>query len=341
MNVYVITGVLGFAGGHFAQLVLNKDFTDIVIGIDKVTYVSNLGLLQMYEDIGRIAGVHSRVVFGQYDINDVEHINDCDFFINFAASTHVDVSISSQAPFINNNVNGVVNILEKIRQKPKHLRPLFVQISTDEVYGDLSNETMAKLTGFLPSDKLNPSNPYAASKAMADTYIEAYCKTFGIEYVIIRLTNMYGRNQYPEKLIPKTLQCLTREKKIPLYGNGFQSRTWLHVDDACKGIYLLLQQIQNGKAEKNKIYHISGTTTLANISVINTIVRNYTGENLADSECAKKYCVNVDNRPSEDRLYFLNDSEFRKQTGFTEERQFDEAIEDIVLYEKDNISFRV
>lgn len=338
MNVYLVTGVLGFAGGHFSQLILNKDFEDIVIGIDKITYVSNLGLLQKYEDIAQLMGAHSRVVFGQYDINDIDHINDCDFLVNFAASTHVDVSISSQAPFINNNVNGVVNLLEKIRQKPKHLRPLFVHISTDEVYGDLMN---VKSDGFLPSDKLTPSNPYAASKAMADTYIEAYCKTFGIEYVIIRLTNMYGRNQYPEKLIPKTIQCLKRGKKIPLYGNGTQSRTWLHVEDACKGIYLLLQHIQNGKAEKNKVYHISGSITLSNISVINTIVRNYTGEKLADSECAKQYCITVDNRPSEDRLYFLNDSEFRGITGFTEERQFEEAIEDIVLYEKDNITFRV
>ena len=156
---------------------------------------------------------HENYEFIQKDINDLNHLPSCDILINFAAESHVDNSINDTSPFIKSNVLGVHNLLELVRGKPSYDKPLFIQISTDEVYGD-------SLDGFFKeTDRLHPSNPYAASKASAEMMVLSYHRTYGLDYVITRSTNNYGERQYSEKLIPKTIECIVNNKKIPTVGS--------------------------------------------------------------------------------------------------------------------------
>jgi dTDP-glucose 4,6-dehydratase len=277
----VVTGGRGFIGSHFVEKALAEGHK--VVDFDCMTYCSN-------EELpfdGNPNYKHHKA-----DICEIKHLPSCDVLVNFAAETHVDNSINDTNPFIRSNIIGVHNLLEIIRGKPPHERPLFVQISTDEVYGDRPNGS------FSESDKLTPSNPYSASKAAAEMLVLSYHRTYGINYLITRSSNNYGQRQYYEKLIPKSIRCLETGKKIPLHGDGSYVRDWIYVKDNADGIYTL---IANGV--KNDTFNIGADNHMTNLEVVETLL-NVFGKTRDEIQF-------VPNRWGQDLRYSLNTSKIR------------------------------
>jgi dTDP-glucose 4,6-dehydratase len=246
----VTTGGRGFIGSHFVELCLQNGH--IVVDIDYMGYCSNK---QLYFDS------NPNYTHINHDIASIEHIPLCDVIVNFAAETHVDNSINDTHPFVHSNIMGVHNLLEIIKGKPEYERPLFVQISTDEVYGDILDGE------FVETDILKPSNPYSATKAAAEMLVMSYHRTYGINYIITRSSNNYGERQYEEKLIPKSINYLKSGKKIPLQGDGSYVRDWIYVKDNVEAIY----HVMTGKF-KNDIFNIGARNRLKNIEVVRTVL---------------------------------------------------------------------
>ena len=246
----VVTGGRGFIGSHFVELALGEGFQ--VIDIDKMTYSANKKL--------PFDG-HKNYELIVEDISKIKNLPSCDAILNFAAESHVDNSITSSYPFIQSSVLGVWNLLELIKGKPDYARPLFFQISTDEVYGDREEGS------FKEEDKLSPSNPYAASKACAEMLIKSYHRTYKTDYLITRSSNNYGPRQYEEKLIPRCILSLEQNKKIPLHGDGSYVRDWIYVKDNAKAIMHLLQS-----GVKNDTFNIGCRNNMKNIDIAKTVL---------------------------------------------------------------------
>lgn len=248
---FVVTGGRGFIGSHFVEKVLQENHS--VVDFDCMTYCSSKKL--SFDE-------NTNYTLIQQNICDITHLPPCDVVVNFAAETHVDNSINDSIPFIKSNILGVHNLLQVIKGKHQYERPLFVHISTDEVYGD-------KLDGkFIETDRLYPSNPYAASKAAAEMLVLSYHRTYGINYLMTRSSNNYGDRQYIEKLIPKSLRCIDENKKIPLHGDGSYVRDWIYVKDNVDAIYHLII------SEKiNDVYNIGANNYLKNLDVVNTLLK--------------------------------------------------------------------
>lgn len=225
-----------------------------------------------------------------------------DVVVNFAAESHVDNSIESPRVFFESNTGGVFNLLELIRGKVYN-RPLFIQISTDEVYGDIREFS------FSEESNSRPSNPYSASKSAAEQFVFAYHKTHGIDYLITRSSNNYGDRQYTEKLIPKIIECVENKTKIPIHGDGSYIRDWIYVKDNVEAIYHLILG-----GYKNKIFNISADNHLSNLEVVKSICGWYAIENYLD-------CVEfVKNRMGQDVRYSI-DSTRLANTGFVVEHK--------------------
>ena len=283
MNL-IVTGGLGFIGARFVNLCLSKGHKVIVI--DKMTYAS---------DIRRIKNEYKlNLPIIVKDINEIKPQDlgtlhyDC--IINFAAETHVDNSIKDGKTFIRSNVEGVFNLLEVSREL--NIKK-FIQISTDEVYGDIlkgeSKET----------DKLNPSSYYSATKASADMLVKSAYRTYGLPYIITRTCNNYGPNQHEEKYIPKLTKCIKEGKEIPVYTPGTQVREWIHVDDNCKAIYNLM--ISN---KVNEVYNIGSEERYTNLEIIDKIANG------------KDYKIKmVKDRLGHDTRYALNCDKYKKEFG--------------------------
>lgn len=313
MKIVYITGCAGFIGSYFTDLALKKGWT--VYGIDKLSYASNFLILEQFKK-------NPKFTFLQEDIKDLKYLKNCDYVINFAAESHVDNSIVNSKPFIDSNVEGVRNLLELIRLKHSNSidKPIFIQISTDEVYGDINNGS------FKEDDLLNPSNPYAASKAAAEMLVLSWARTYGLEYMILRPTNNYGKRQYPEKLIPLAVFNLLRNKKIKLHNNGTPVRSWIHVEDTAEAI---MHIIENGKI--NEKYNISANFEQSNNETVKKIV-----EVFYDKEFDFKTVVDYSyKRIGQDIRYSLNVDKL-SALGWKSKKIFDLEIKDIVdFYKKD------
>jgi len=311
MKILYVTGCLGFIGYHVTKKFLDEGH--YVYGIDSKTYASNRDFL--YELLE-----YKNFKFDGCDINNIERLVDCDYFVNTAAETHVDNSIVSSDVFLRSNINGVHKILELIKQKPKSRRPTLLHFSTDEVYGDL-------VSGFhTETDLLKPSNPYSATKAAADMLVIAWARTYDIPYVIVRPTNNYGIGQYVEKFIPRACKNLTLNRPIVMHDNGNPIRTWLHVSDTANAISLLVS-----KGVVNEIYNISGNYEEKNIVVARKIIDNYFGAG-ADYD---KYMDFSEKRQGQDVRYAIDDSKL-KNIGWSCEADFDTCLEEIVDWHKSN-----
>ena len=223
-----------------------------------------------------------------------------------AAESSVDVSILNPNIFIDSNVTGTVSLLNAIKDDKE--KPLFVQISTDEVYGD-------KLTGeSLESDQRLASSPYSASKASAELFVESYGRTYGIDYLITRSSNNYGPYQHHEKLIPRVIKNIQEGKMIPIYGNGMQERDWIYVEDNCKGI---ISAIENWT--KNDVYNIGGVNTTTNLVIIKNIC------NLLNVDY-KKYIEYVEDRPGHDLRYCISCDKIKSLTGWEPKTSLEEGL---------------
>ena len=312
-KIVYITGCLGFIGSYVTKTLLQNDY--YVRGIDKITYAANEGLLKEFEK-------YSNFVFEKKDINDIEFLYDCDYIINTAAETHVGNSIIQSDHFIKSNISGVHNLLELLRQyrQENNCIPRLIHFSTDEVYGDIAQGE------HIETDLLKPSNPYSATKAAADMLIQAWARTYGLTYTILRPTNNYGIGQYVEKLIPKACKYLTVGRKIPLHNNGLPIRNWLHAADTAMATKII---IDNNQKTQNQIYNICGGFEQSNIVTVQKIVECFHGDDVKINSY-----INTDiHRPGQDVRYALNDDKLRN-LGWKPNKIFDEEINTIVEHYK-------
>jgi len=307
-KVVYVTGCLGFIGYHVTKKCLSLGW--YVRGIDKGTYASNWNLLKGLK-------MHDNFVFENIDINHIDYLYDCDYFINTAAETHVDNSIASSKVFLESNINGVHHILEKIKSSKK--KPILLHFSTDEVYGDI-------VDGFhSETDLLKPSNPYSATKAAADMLILAWARTYNVPYIIVRPTNNYGIGQYIEKYIPRAIKYLSLGKKIFLHEQGTPKRTWLHAEDTAAAVVKIIES-----EITNQIFNISGNYEERNIIVAEKIIRlmGLPGDPLEHMDFSEK-------RPGQDVRYAIDDSKL-KRLGWEPKAVFDHELIEIVNYYKNN-----
>ena len=299
----LVTGGAGFIGSHFVKR-LAAAGEDVVV-LDKLTYSGNLANLE---------GVEHRFVHG--DICNRAMVEDaargCEAIVNFAAETHVDRSILEAGDFIETDVYGTHVLLEYVKEH--ELR--FVQVSTDEVYGDVEGEARST-----EEDALRPSSPYSASKAGGDLQVLAYVRSYGVNASISRGANTYGPNQYPEKLIPLFVTNAFDSQHLPVYGDGRQVREWLHAEDHCSAIEHVLRQGSAGE-----VYNVGGEER-ENLDVIGRIVE-LTG---ADPSLVR----HVTDRPGHDRRYSLDSSKL-EGLGWNPERVFEEALAETVEWYRAN-----
>jgi len=324
-KIVYITGCFGFMGSHFALKALEKGWK--VYGVDKCTYAADLSLFEIFSS-------YSNFSFEKKDIRKLNFLNDCDFIINFAAESHVENSIVDSEQFINSNILGVKNLLELIRLKHQNVgdRPVLLQISTDEVYGDISKGEHHE------TDILRPSNPYSSSKASADMLINAWSRTYGVKYIIMRPTNNYGPNQYPEKLIPLSVKNLLRGKKIRLHNSGTPVRNWLHVDDTSEAIFSVIGASDDKKQNSvlNTIFNIAGGFEQTNADTVKKVVQAFYENN--KNKDWKQYVDFSYNRAGQDVRYALNDDRLQS-IGWKAKKNFDKEIYSIVQHCKEKFSW--
>ena len=261
MIKYLITGGAGFIGSHFVEMVLNQEKDALVYNLDKLTYAGKLENMPFLED--------KRHFFIQGDICDQILVSNLfkahnfDVVVNFAAESHVDNSITDPSIFIQTNVFGVVNLLNNAREYWKdYSNHLFVQISTDEVYG-----TLAQTGSFDENSTIKPSSPYSSSKAAADLITYSYYKTYRLPILITRSSNNFGPRQDTEKLIPKVIFNLLNGLKIPLYGDGKNVRDWIFVRDNCEAIMKLIKSATIGE-----VYNIGGSNEKTNLEIVKMLL---------------------------------------------------------------------
>jgi len=294
----LVTGGAGFIGSNFVRYLIKKHPDWEIVVLDALTYA---GRKENLKD------VWDKITFVHGDIRkkeDVEKVAKyADAIVNFAAETHVDRSIIEAGSFVLTDVYGTYNLLEACR---KFDVKKFVHISTDEVYGHILEGS------FKEEDRLNPRNPYAASKAGADLLCKAYFETYGLPVVITRSTNNYGPYQHPEKFIAKTIIYALLNKKIPIYGSGNQVRDWLFVEDNCEAIELVLEKGKNGE-----IYNIAGKQEFINIEVVNMILKV-----MNKPESLIEF---VKDRPGHELRYSLDISKIEK-LGWKPKTRFEEGI---------------
>lgn len=307
-KTFVVTGGLGFIGSHFIDKALSRGHN--VINIDCETYAANKDL--------KFSGNYTQI---KEDIAKIKDLPHCNVIVNFAAESHVDNSIEDSFNFVNTNFIGVYNLLEIIKNKKinhaisawEYECPLFVQISTDEVFGDIEEGA------FNEADRHTPSNPYSATKSAAEQLVSAWGRTYKIPYIITRTTNNYGPRQHSEKLIPRSITSILNGEKIPIHGSGSHIRNWIHVDDNVNAIFEIIE-----KGQINQSYHISST-------------EEYTVEEIVKMICKKMnvnyldVTKNVMDRSGADVRYALDNSKILslgwKQRKFLE-TELEKIIED-------------
>jgi len=304
MRSILVTGGAGFIGSNFVRMVLSEHTDTLVVNLDKLTYAGNLENLAGFEN-------HPNHKFIKGDICDgelVEKIMDeykIEAIINFAAESHVDRSITAPKIFIETNVKGTLVLLEAAREK-KIKR--FIQISTDEVYGELSAEGR-----FSEQTPYHPNSPYSASKAAADHLVRAFGHTWGLAYNITNCSNNYGPYQFPEKMIPLMINNALNDKELPVYGDGLHVRDWLYVYDHCQAVWKVLTEAPAGET-----YNIGGCNEKTNIEVVHKIL-DYLGK-------PKSLIKHVTDRPGHDRRYAIDASKIMQSIGWKPSVTFEEGL---------------
>ena len=302
----LVTGGAGFSSSNFIRYILNRHDDIFVINYDALTYAGNPANLRDVEERyrGRYSFIHGdiadeesvKAVFQRYPVRRV---------INFAAETHVDRSIRDASPFLRTNVLGTRILLEASRD---HGIERFLQVSTDEVYGSLDEGIFAH-EGF----PLNPSSPYAASKAAADMFVLAYGKTYQLPVLISRSSNLFGPYQFPEKFIPLMITNAIEGKELPVYGNGENIRDWIFVEDVCDAIIRILMNGVPGN-----IYNIGGNNHRTNIEVVNEVLR------ILDRPA--NLITFVEDRKGHDVRYAVDNAKIRNTLGWDVRTEFEDGL---------------
>lgn len=320
MRTVLVTGGCGFIGSNFVRLLFaSGDWR--VVNVDKLTYAGRL------ENLADIRGEHYRFVKGDVcDRDMIDGLLDEEqpwAVVNFAAESHVDRSILNALPFLNTNIIGVQTLLESVRRHPVNR---FIQVSTDEVYGDKDGEERSD-----EHCRLLPSSPYAASKAAADLLCLSYYRTYGVPVLITRSTNNYGPYQFPEKLIPLLVRNALAGIKLPVYGDGAQVRDWLSVDDNCSAILKVLE-----KGRPGSIYNIGTEQERRNLEVVYALCAAIAEIAGADESMLKKTIQFVADRPGHDRRYAICAAKIREEIGWAPSIGFDAGLKKTVQWYIEN-----
>jgi len=314
MKIFV-TGGAGFIGSNFIRYVLETKKGFSVVNFDKLTYAGNLANLESVAH-------NPNYEFLRGDICDPvaaeSAMRGCDAVVHFAAESHVDRSIYEPAPVIQTNVTGTFVLLEAAR---KISVSRFVHVSTDEVYGDIPSGILAD-----ENFPLQPSSPYSASKAASDLLVRSYVRTYKFPAVITRSSNNYGPYQFPEKFVPLMITNAISDKALPVYGDGKQQRDWLHVEDNCRGILLVLE-----KGKIGEVYNIGGLDLEQNLTLVQRIL-NLTGK----PESLVSY---VQDRPGHDRRYALNCSKMETELGWRPTINLEDGLRRAIDWYKDNLQW--
>jgi len=306
----LITGGAGFIGSNFVHFIYNNYPNYIIYNLDLLTYAGNPNNMDNLKDIRS----SKRYFFIKGDICDAKLISNLfkkhkfDIVVNFAAESHVDRSITNDYHFFRTNLTGVHNLIALVR---KYAIPRFIQISTDEIYGDIKK-------GFSrESHPMQPSNPYAASKAAADLVVQSYMRTHKLPLLILRGSNNYGPYQYPEKLIPLVVTNLLENKQIPIHGDGQQIRHWLHVEDFGRAIDLVMH-----KGKDFSIYNVAGIEA-SNIYIVKKIAK-------ALNKNPDDFIYFVDGRPGGDQRYAPDATKIKKELGWSPQYHIQKHLADVV-----------
>ena len=321
----LVTGGAGFIGSNFVRWGLQHDYEVRVTNLDLLTYAGNLNsLTDIALRFGETGDGRYRFVKGDIRDSDLvrtlikgEKSNETsvNVVVHFAAESHVDRSIMTPAAFVDTNVKGTQVLLECCREElesyPRDF--LFVHVSTDEVYGDLSSTGQASTE----ESPLRPNNPYSASKAAADHMVRAYVRTFGIPAITTRCSNNYGPFQFPEKLIPLAITRALGDCSIPVYGDGRQVRDWIHVSDHCEALWAIVERGRTGST-----YNIGGESEGANLEVVERLLA------LLGKPAA--LIAHVNDRPGHDRRYAMDISKIRSHLNWAPKRSIEAGLRDTV-----------
>ena len=301
----LVTGGAGFIGSNFIRYIFEKHPDYLITNLDKLTYAGNLDNCVDYADNSNYSFVEGDIIDQKLAYELAEKV---DVIINFAAETHVDRSITGPAVFLETNVTGTQILLEAAK-KYKHER--YIQVSTDEVYGDIEE-------GFFTEESpLKPSSPYSASKAAGDMLCLAYKRTYDTPVIISRCSNNYGPYQYPEKIVPFFIQKLLAGEKVPLYGDGSNVRDWLHVTDHCQAIDLILHRGKIGE-----VYNVGAHEEHSNLEITKKML---TILNLPEDQIEF-----VTDRPGHDIRYAIDASKIRNELGWKPVVDFDIGFKETV-----------
>ena len=313
MRKLLITGGAGFIGSEFVRQGIKRGYTIAVV--DKLSYAG---------DIARLKEVERNITFHKLDVTDRKSLEDVfkkekpDAVVHWAAESHVDRSIADASPFLDTNIKGTQILLDI---SIKHGINKFINISTDEVYGDLGEDGQ-----FFETTPLNPSSPYSVSKAAADMFGRAYHRTYGLPVITVRPSNNYGPWQYPEKLIPVIIMKALNNEKVPVYAKGENVREWLFVSDCAEAVFEILEKGQTGE-----IYNVGSGEEKRNIEVVKTILQI-----LDKPEDLIEF---VKDRPGHDFRYSLNSHKINEQIGWKIKVHFPEGIKKTVTWYRDNIEW--
>jgi len=324
MSTILVTGGCGFIASHFIRLILSQTNWR-VINLDAITYAGNM------ENLDDILS-NPNHVFYRGDITDSQYVSTIfetekpSAVVNFAAESHVDRSIIDSSPFLRTNILGTHVLLEVARQKQTSR---FLQVSTDEVYGDAEGKAPRR-----EDDLLRPSSPYASSKASADLLCLSYNRTYEMPIIIVRSANNYGPFQFPEKLIPLMIRNALTNSSLPVYGDGLQQRDWLYVKD---NVSAILSALQSGNI--GSIYNIGTGTDRTNLDVINTICDLLAEEQGEDTEKFRSLIEFTADRPGHDRRYALNTERIKSELGWSAQVSFDVGLKDTIRWYLNNQSW--
>lgn len=313
----LVTGGAGFIGSNFVRMFANGNFPAIesIVILDKLTYAGNLANLGSLVERGDIE-------FIKGDICNVELVRQqlptVDAIINFAAESHVDRSIFDATEFVKTNIMGVQTTLDAVLLVNPEIR--FLQISTDEVYGSINSGSWSE------DSPLLPNSPYSATKAGGELLARSYHKTHSLDALITRCSNNYGPFHFPEKLIPLFITNLLEGSKLPVYGDGKNVRDWLHVDDHCRGIYLVLTNGVSGE-----IYNIGGGSELSNLEITNII--------LSEMHLDNSHIEYVEDRKGHDFRYSVDWTKINGELGYEPQVKFEDGLRETIEWYRNNRSW--
>lgn len=314
----LITGGAGFIGSHLVRRMVNRYPEYRIINLDKLTYAGNLANLKDVEQAPNYEFVKADIVDGDLMISLFEKYR-FDGIMHLAAESHVDRSISNPVEFIRTNVFGTVNLLNAARHiwKDAADRKLFYHVSTDEVYGSLSDEGF-----FTEETAYDPRSPYSASKASSDHFVMAWHHTFGLPVIISNCSNNYGPNHFPEKLIPLMINNIIHKKPLPVYGEGLNVRDWLYVEDHVAAIDLIYHKGRTGET-----YNIGGNNEWRNIDLVHLLCRIMDRKLGQPEGSAASLITYVKDRAGHDLRYAIDSQKLQNELGWQPSLQFEEGLE--------------